>query len=120
MVSRKKTESGLGVRARSQIRPSHFFFFFEWYGALPMPRKKRDPNEKIEITDAQKATALGPNTLKHQNTAQWKEAEKLQQDLYKNTGLSVGAMDQLIGRAQRLNLEMKQMGIKRNEIFKSK
>jgi len=42
---------------------------------IPMPRKKRDPNEKIEITDAQKATALGPNTLKHQNTAQWKEAE---------------------------------------------
>ena len=40
-----------------------------------MPRKKRDPNEKIEITDAQKATALGPNTLKHQNTAPWKEAE---------------------------------------------
>ena len=42
---------------------------------IPMPRKKRDDSKTVTITDAQKATALGPNTLKHQNTSPWKEAE---------------------------------------------
>ena len=29
----KKPESGLGVRARTRIRPRRIFFFKEWYGA---------------------------------------------------------------------------------------
>jgi len=42
---------------------------------IPMKRKERDSNIKIEVSDAQRATSLGPNNLKHQNSKEWKEAE---------------------------------------------